>query len=52
VSNSGICKEYYQFGRLTEKGNEVAIAGKEGSKILNESGDMLKFEPALDNMAF
>ena len=47
----GFAKNLISVGRLTEKGNEF-VAGKEGSKILNESGDMLKFETGSDGMAY
>ena len=47
----GFAKNLISMGRLTEKGNEF-VAGKEGSKISHESGDMLKFETASDGMAY
>ncbi len=47
----GFAKNLISVGRFTEKGN-VFVAGKEGSKILSESGDMLKFETGSDEMAY
>ena len=47
----GFAKNLISVGRLTEKGNEF-VAGKEGSKIFNESRDMLEFETGPDGMAY
>jgi hypothetical protein len=47
----GFAKNLISVGRLTEKGNEF-VAGKEGSKIFNESREMLEFETDSDGMAY
>ncbi|KAI2504335.1 Reverse transcriptase (RNA-dependent DNA polymerase) [Fragilaria crotonensis] len=47
----GFAKNLISVGRLTEKGNEF-VAGKEGSKIFNESREMLEFETGSDGMAY
>ena len=47
----GFAKNLISVGRLTEKGNEF-VAGKDGSKIFNESRGMLEFETGSDGMAY
>ena len=47
----GFARNLISFGRLTEKGNEF-VAGKEGSKIFNDSGGIMSFETGTDGMAY
>ena len=47
----GFARNLISVGRLTEKGNEF-VAGKEGSKIFNDSGGIMSFETGTDGMAY
>ena len=47
----GFARNLISVGRLTEKGNQF-VAGKEGSKIFNDSGGIMSFETGTDGMAY